>query len=230
MRRMTRAQHIALHHHQGRTPTADDRFPRGRIACRVLPPHASLSPRPEDTGYAEGANLAIEHNQLDLLPGMAADLVRRQAAVIVASGGTVPAIVAKAATNTIPTVFAVPEDPVKLGLVAILARPGGNLTGVNFFFGELLPKRLELLHDLVPGMTRVAMFVNPANSARAEVHAQEAEAAGRAMGLHIQRRLSLVCDAAMSLMGQLHALPRRDSNGRFTSKGGLAMLRFDDSV
>jgi putative ABC transport system substrate-binding protein len=126
----------------------------------------------KDTGYAEGANLAVEYrwadNQLDRLPDMAADLVRREVAVIVAGGGTVPAIAAKAATNTIPIVFAVPEDPVKLGLVASLARPGGNLTGVNFFFGELVPKRLELLHDLVPAMTRVGMFVNPANPARAD--------------------------------------------------------------
>ena len=144
----------------------------------------------KDTGYAEGANVAIEYrwadNQLDRLPAMAADLVRRQVAVIVTSGGTAPAIAAKAATTTVPIVFAIPEDPVKLGLVASLARPGGNLTGVNFFFGELVPKRLELLRELVPAMTRVAVFVNPGNPARAELHAREAETAGRAMGLHIQ--------------------------------------------
>jgi putative ABC transport system substrate-binding protein len=144
----------------------------------------------KDTGYAEGANLAIEYrwaeNQLDRLPAMAADLVRKQVAVIVTSGGTAPTIAAKAATTTIPIVFAIPEDPVKLGLIASLARPGGNLTGVNFFFGELVPKRLELLRELVPAMRRVAVFVNPANPARAELHAKEAEAAGRAMGLEIQ--------------------------------------------
>jgi putative tryptophan/tyrosine transport system substrate-binding protein len=144
----------------------------------------------KDTGYAEGANIAIEYrwaeNQLDRLPAMAADLVRRQVAVIVTSGGTVPTIAAKAATTTIPIVFAIPEDPVKLGIIASLARPGGNLTGVNFFFGELVPKRLELLRELMPAMTRVAVFVNPANPARAELHAKEAETAGRAMGLQIQ--------------------------------------------
>jgi putative tryptophan/tyrosine transport system substrate-binding protein len=144
----------------------------------------------KDTGYAEGANIAIEYrwaeNQLDRLPAMAADLVRRQVAVIVTSGGTVPTIAAKAATTTIPIVFAIPEDPVKLGIIASLARPGGNLTGVNFFFGELVPKRLELLRELVPAMTRVAVFVNPANPARAELHAKEAETAGHAMGLQIQ--------------------------------------------
>ena len=144
----------------------------------------------KDTGYAEGANIAIEYrwaeNQLDRLPAMAADLVRRQVAVIVTSGGTVPTIAAKAATTTIPIVFAIPEDPVKLGIIASLARRGGNLTGVNFFFGELVPKRLELLRELMPAMTRVAVFVNPANPARAELHAKEAETAGRAMGLQIQ--------------------------------------------
>jgi putative ABC transport system substrate-binding protein len=144
----------------------------------------------KDTGYAEGANVAIEYrwadNQLERLPALAADLVRRQVAVIVASGGTAPTIAAKAATATIPIVFAIPEDPVKLGFIANLARPGGNLTGVNFFFGELVPKRLELLRELVPAMTRVAVFVNPANPTRADLHAREAETSGRAMGLHIQ--------------------------------------------
>src|SRR5262249_54423108 len=144
----------------------------------------------KETGYAEGANLAIEYrwadNQLDRLPAMAADLVRRQVAAIFTSGGTLPTIAAKAATTAIPVVFPIPEDPVKLRPVASLARPGGNVTGVNFFFGELVPKRLELLRELVPAMRRVAMFVNPANPARAELHAKEAEAAGRAMGLHVQ--------------------------------------------
>ena len=144
----------------------------------------------KDAGYVEGENVAIEYrwaeNQIDRLPALAADLVRRQVAVIVAHGGTAPALAAKAATTTIPIVFTVPEDPVRLGLVASLARPGGNLTGVNFVSGELVAKRLELLRELVPGMTRVAVFVNPANPARAESHGQEVESAGRAMGLQIQ--------------------------------------------
>jgi ABC-type uncharacterized transport system substrate-binding protein len=125
-------------------------------------------------------------NQLDRLPALAAHLVRKRVAVILATGGTAPAIAAKAATSTIPIVFTIPEDPVQLGLVASLSHPGGNLTGVNFFVGELVPKRLELLRELVPAMTRVAVFVNPANPARAESQVREVESAGRAMRLQIQ--------------------------------------------
>ena len=103
-----------------------------------------------------------------------------------ASGGPAPAIAAKAATTTIPIVFLVPEDPVRLGLVASLSRPESNLTGVNFFFGELVAKRLELLRELVPAMANLAVFVNPANPARAEFLVREVELAGRAMGLQVQ--------------------------------------------
>jgi putative ABC transport system substrate-binding protein len=144
----------------------------------------------KDAGYVEGENVAIEYrwaeNQLDRLPGLAADLLRKQVTVIVAHGGTAPALAVKAATTTIPIVFTVPEDPVKLGLVASLSRPGGNLTGVNLVIGELVPKQLELLRELIPGMGRVAAFVNPANPTRAESHGKEVESAGRAMGLQIQ--------------------------------------------
>jgi ABC-type uncharacterized transport system substrate-binding protein len=144
----------------------------------------------KDAGYVEGENVAIEYrwaaNQLDRLPAMAADLVQRQVAVIVTVGGTAPTIAAKAATAFIPIVFASPEDPVALGLVASLSRPGGNLTGVNFFFGELLPKRLAFLRELVPAMTRVAVLVNPADPGRAEFLVKDAESAGRTMGLHLE--------------------------------------------
>ena len=125
-------------------------------------------------------------SQIDRLPALAAELVRRQVAVIATTGGPAPAFAAKAATTTIPIVFVVGEDPVRLGLVASLARPGGNATGINFFSGELAAKRLGLLRELVPAATRVAVLVNPTNAANAETTLRDVEAAARAMGLQIQ--------------------------------------------
>jgi putative ABC transport system substrate-binding protein len=143
-----------------------------------------------DTGYFEGENVAIEYrfadNHLDRLPALAADLVRRRVAVIVATGGRPVVLAAKAATTTIPIVFVIGDDPVELGLVASLARPGGNLTGINFFAVELAAKRLELLRELVPGAARVAVLVNPANAANTEATLRDVEAAARTMGLQIQ--------------------------------------------
>ena len=106
--------------------------------------------------------------------------------MIAAPGATRPALTAKAATTTIPIVFAVAEDPVRLGLVASLARPGGNLTGINFFSGELNAKRLELLRELVPAATRVAMLINPTDAANAETTVRDVQSAARAIGLQIQ--------------------------------------------
>ena len=144
----------------------------------------------KDTGYVEGENVAIEYrwaeNQLDRLPVLAAELARRPVSVIVASGGTPVALRVKAATTTIPIVFLAAEDPVRLGLVASLARPGGNLTGINFFSAELVAKRLELLLELVPAGTRVAVLVNPANVTNAESTLRDVEPAARAMGQQIQ--------------------------------------------
>jgi len=144
----------------------------------------------KDTGYVEGENVAIEYrwaeNQMDRLPPLAAELVRRQVAVIAATGGLDSALAAKTATTTIPIVFSVTEDPVRLGLVASLARPGGNMTGVNLVVGELTAKRLALLRELVPGAVRVAVLVNPANTVNAETTLRDVEPAARAMGLQIK--------------------------------------------
>jgi putative tryptophan/tyrosine transport system substrate-binding protein len=144
----------------------------------------------KDTGYVEGGNVIIDYrwaeNQPDRLPVLAAELVRRPVAVIATSGGLAASIAAKAATTTIPVVFIAGEDPVRLGLVASLARPGGNLTGINFLTGELAAKRLELLRALVPAATRVAVLVNPANVRNTESTLRDAEPAARAMGLQIQ--------------------------------------------
>jgi ABC-type uncharacterized transport system substrate-binding protein len=142
----------------------------------------------KEAGYVEGENVAVVYrfaeNQVDLLPELAADLVRRRVTVIVSTTGRAP-LVAKAATATIPIVFSVSEDPVKLGLVASLARPGGNLTGVNFLNAELTTKRLEFLRQLTPAAARMMALINPNNPA-ADGTVRELEAAGRAMGLQIQ--------------------------------------------
>ena len=134
-----------------------------------------------DTGYVEGQNVMVEYHwlegQFDRLPSLMADLVRRHVAVI--------AQAAKAATTTIPIVFSVGQDPVKLGLVASLARPGGNATGVNFFVNEILAKRLGLLHELVPKAVRVAVLVNPANASATQPTLREIREAARVLGLQI---------------------------------------------
>jgi putative ABC transport system substrate-binding protein len=144
----------------------------------------------KDTGYVEGENVVIEYrwaeNQMDRLPALATELVGRQVAVIAALGGPPSVLAAKAATTTIPIVFNVAQDPVKLGLVASLARPAGNLTGISFFNTELAAKRLELLRQLVPTTTRVAVLVNPASPANTETTLREAEAAARAIGMQLQ--------------------------------------------
>jgi ABC-type uncharacterized transport system substrate-binding protein len=140
-----------------------------------------------ETGHVPGQNVAIEYrwaeNHIDQLPELAADLIRRRVAVIATPGSQPAALAAKAATPAIPIVFGVAEDPVKLGLVASLARPGGNATGINFFTAELGAKRLGLLRELVPGATRVAVLLNPADAARAESTARDVESAARVMGL-----------------------------------------------
>jgi putative ABC transport system substrate-binding protein len=162
----------------------------------------------KETGYVEGENVAILYRwaegQIDRLPELAADLVRRQVAVITPAGAS-SIFAAKAATSTIPIVFVTGDDPVGLGLVASLARPGANLTGIGFFTTELAAKRMELLRELLPKAVRVAVLVNPAQAATTEATLREVEPAARTMGLQIQvfnANTSHEIDAAFESMGR----------------------------
>jgi ABC-type uncharacterized transport system substrate-binding protein len=159
----------------------------------------------KDEGFVEGENVAVEYrwaeNQFDRMPALAVELVHRKVAVIVTTGSPAAALAAKAATATIPIVFTVPEDPVRLGLVASLARPGGNATGINFFSGELAAKRLGLLRELVPAAARVALLIDPATM---DSILEDAKTAARTMGLQIQ---------------VVHASTSRDIEAAFASFG-----------
>ena len=182
------------------------------FADRLRAFHQGLS----ETGYVEGQNVAIEyrwaegHN--DRLPGLAADLVRRQVTVIAAIGSTPSALAAKAATTIIPIVFEIGADPVQAGLVASLARPGGNLTGVVTLDYGLAPKRLELLHEFVPRATVIGVLVNPTNPASADTLSGELQPAARTLGLKLH---------------VLHASTERDFDTVFAT---LAELRADGLV
>jgi putative tryptophan/tyrosine transport system substrate-binding protein len=155
------------------------------IADRLRGFHRGL----KEAGFAEGENVSIVYRfaegQNDRLPELVADLVRRKVAVIAALGNS-PALAAKAATSTTPIVFTVNTDPVGLGLVTSLARPVGNATGINFLGGEVVAKRLELLHELVPRANRVAVLVNPDEGKNTEATLRDVEAAARSMKLQIQ--------------------------------------------
>jgi putative ABC transport system substrate-binding protein len=207
----------------------------------------------KEIGYIEGENVAIVYrfaeNQVNRLPELAADLVRRRVAVIATAGDDV-ALVAKATITTIPVVFIASQDPVRLGLVTSLARPEGNMTGINFFTGELVAKRLEILHELVPGAAHIAVLVNPANHAQAETTLRELTEAARGLGLNIQvvnASTSHEIDAAFATLARerpdalfvasdtlftsrriqmvnlatRHGIPTTFSNREFTESGGL---------
>ena len=221
---------------------------RDRRASRLRAFQQGLS----ETGYLEGRNVAIEYRwaegQTDRLPAMAADLARRQVAVIASLGGIPSAMAAKAATQTIPVVFVVGGDPVELGLVASVNRPGSNLTGAITLNVELGPKRLELLHELVPMATVMALLVNPTNP-NAEIQTRDTQAAARALGrqLHVlnaktehdfdavfatlvQLRGALVVGAGAPFIGRSeqlaalavrHAVPAIFQGGDFAESGGL---------
>ena len=144
----------------------------------------------DESGFVEGQNVSVEYHwlegQLDSLPALVADLVHRRVAVIATPGFQPAALAAKAATATIPIVFGVGDDPVRLGLVASLARPGGNATGINFFVQEVVVKRLRLLHDLLPKAVRVAVLVDPANAPITETTLREVQQAAPTIGLQTQ--------------------------------------------
>jgi putative tryptophan/tyrosine transport system substrate-binding protein len=143
-----------------------------------------------ETGSVEGQNVTVEYHWLegkyDQLPALVTDLVSRRVGVIATPGNAPAALAAKAATAAIPIVFSVPENPVQLGLVASLARPGGNATGINFFAREVVAKRLRLLHDFMPKVVRVAVLLNPANAGSAEFTTREVQGASPALGLQVQ--------------------------------------------
>jgi putative ABC transport system substrate-binding protein len=219
--------------------------------ARVLPGfHQGL----KEAGYTEGRNVAVEYrwaeDRYDRLPALAADLVDHQVTVIAAPGSTPAALAAKAATTTIPIVFLVGGDPVAIGLVASLARPGGNLTGVTTLTGEVGPKRLELLHALVPTAITVALLVNSSSPDLAEPQLQELQVAARRLGLQlhvlnastepeidtafatlVQLRaggLVIVPDAfftsrreRLAALALRHAIPTIYQNPEFTAAGGL---------
>jgi putative tryptophan/tyrosine transport system substrate-binding protein len=207
-----------------------------------------------ETGYVEGQNVMVEYHwldgQYDRLPSLMADLVRRHVAVIATAGFGNGALAAKAATTTIPIVFGVAGDPVKLGLVTSLARPGGNATGISLLSAEVAAKRLGFLHDLVPKAVRIAVLVNPANPSTAEATLRDMPEAARALGLQIQilhagtsREIeaafaTLVRDRADALfvapdgfftsrrvqfatLAARHAIPAAYSNRSYPEVGGL---------
>jgi putative ABC transport system substrate-binding protein len=179
----------------------------------------------KDTGYVEGENVAIAYrwgnNQMDRVGELVAELVRRPVAVVVATGRSA-ALVVKAANTTIPVVIGVAEDPVRLGLVASLARPGGNITGVNFLTGELEGKRLEFLRQLVPTARRIAVLVSPASTTTTESTLRDVQAAARAMDLQIQ---VLNADSAREIDLAFATLVRERADALFVGSGPFFTTR-----
>jgi putative ABC transport system substrate-binding protein len=180
----------------------------------------------EEIGYVEGQNVMVEYHWLDgrydRLPSLMADLVRRHVAVIATPGTAAAALAAKAVTSTIPIVFGVGEDPVKLGLVTSLARPGGNATGINFFSQETTTKRLGLLHDLMPKAARIAVLVNPANAPGAEGTLRDIPGAARAIGVQIQ---VLKASTSREIEAAFATLGREPADALFVAADGFFVSR-----
>jgi putative ABC transport system substrate-binding protein len=186
----------------------------------------------DETGYVEGQNVTVEYHwlegQFDRLPALMADLVRRRVAVIATPAFRIGAQAAKAATSTIPIVFGVGDDPVKLGLVASLARPGGNATGINNFATEVVAKRLGLLHDLLPKAVRIAVLVNPANAPVTEATSREIEAAFTTLGRDPADALLVASDGffvsrrvQFAVLSVRHAIPAIYAVREYPEVGGL---------
>ncbi len=179
----------------------------------------------KQAGFVEGENVSVLYrsaeNEMDRLPALADDLARRRVAVIAATGPPA-AFAAKAVTATIPVLFITGEDPVRLGLAASLARPGGNLTGINIFAVELVTKRLQLLREMVPAAARVAVLVDPTNTTNTKTTLEEAESAARTMGLQIQ-----VLDArnGREIGAAFAAFERERPDALFVSVGPLFTVR-----
>jgi putative ABC transport system substrate-binding protein len=181
--------------------------------------------------YVDGQNVTIEYHwlegQYDRLPPLIADLIHRRVAVIATPGNSAITLAAQAATTTIPIVFGVGQDPVRLGLVASFTRPGGNATGVNFFTAEVVTKRLGLLHEMVPSAVRVAVLVNPANAATTETVLRDAQKAARIIGLQIQ---VLNASVTRELDAAFATLVREPPDALFVAPDGLFASRITQLV
>src|SRR6202049_2717176 len=203
-----------------------------QYAIRLRAFHQGL----KEAGYVEGQNVAVEYRwaegQNNRLPVLAAELVHRQVDVIVAGGGTPSAVAAKAATAAIPIVFEVATDPVKIGFVAGLDKPGGNLTGVTNLNVEIGPKRLELLHELLPSVTVVAVLVNPANPALFEpfVRSLQTAASGLGLELHVlDASTERDLDPVFAALAIGHAVPAVYQYRPFVEAGGLLSYGSDET-
>jgi len=180
----------------------------------------------EQAGFIDGQNVAIEYrwgeNQMDRVPDLVADLVHRQVDVIVASGGTPVTFAAKSAATKIPVVFLAAQDPVKLGLVSSLARPEGNLTGINFFNTELAVKQFELLHEMLPGAARIAVLVDPADQTNTEPVVREIEAAARANSVNTE---IFKANNSREIDATFEAIAREHLNGIFVEQSPFLNAR-----
>jgi putative ABC transport system substrate-binding protein len=179
-----------------------------------------------EAGYVEGRNVSVEFHwlggQFDRLPALMADLVRRRVAVIATPGYPDGALAAKAATSVIPIVFGVGQDPVELGLVENLARPGGNATGINFFAQETTAKRLALLHELVPKATRIAVLINPANASTTEATLKQVREAAGALGLQVH---AFNASTGGEIEAAFAALARERADALFVAGDGFFFSR-----